>query len=74
MQKPRPQWLYGYFMEMFAIVASEIWKQRNNKIFRGEPPSFNAWRAQFPATVKLQLYRLRPDDRASILDWLTSLG
>jgi hypothetical protein len=61
-------------MEMFAIAAWEIWKQRNNKIFRGEHPSFNAWRAQFSATVKLQLYRLRPDDRASVLDWLTSLG
>jgi hypothetical protein len=72
--KSRSQWQYGYYMEMIVIAEWEIWEQRNNKIFRGEPPSFNAWKAQFSATVKLQLYRLKPDDRASVLDWLASLG
>jgi hypothetical protein len=37
--KSRSQWQYGYYMEMIVIAAWEIWEQRNNKIFRGEPPS-----------------------------------
>jgi hypothetical protein len=39
-----------------------------NKIFRGEPPSFLAWKINFATSVKLQLYRLKLDDEA--LFWL----
>jgi hypothetical protein len=28
------------YLETFAVAAWEIWKIRNNKIFRGDPPAF----------------------------------
>jgi hypothetical protein len=61
-------------METFTIAAWEIWKIRYNKIFRGEPPTFPAWKINFTTSVKLQIYRLKPDDRGPVLAWLESLG
>jgi hypothetical protein len=57
-QKSKTEWQLGYFMETFAIAAWEIWKIRNNKIFRREHPSFQTWKVNFSASVKLQLFRL----------------
>jgi hypothetical protein len=71
-QKAKSEWQLRYFMETFAIAAWEIWKIRNNKIFRGEPP-FLAWKINFATSIKLQIYRLKLDDRRPVLAWLESL-
>jgi hypothetical protein len=52
-----------YFMEIFIVAAWEIWKQRNDKIFKAATPSFQSWKRCFIATTKLQLYRLKEGDR-----------
>jgi hypothetical protein len=37
-KKAKSEWQYGFFMEVFSIAAWEIWKQRNERIFRAPPP------------------------------------
>jgi hypothetical protein len=52
---------YRFFMEIIAIVAWEIWKQRNASIFRDSVSSFFSWRSCFNDTLKLQMFRFGPD-------------
>jgi hypothetical protein len=56
----------------FSIAAWEIWKQRNAKIFKGTPPSFQSWKANFLSTVKQQMYRLNQDNRIRVQDSISS--
>jgi hypothetical protein len=42
-----------FFMEIVAVVAWTIWKQRNDYIFRNVIPSFSSWRICFNDTLKL---------------------
>jgi hypothetical protein len=37
-KKAKREWHPEFFMEVFAIAAWEIWKQRNEKIFQGQYP------------------------------------
>jgi hypothetical protein len=37
-KKAKSEWQYGFFMEVFSIALWEIWKQRNERIFRAPPP------------------------------------
>jgi hypothetical protein len=53
-------------MEVFLIAAWEIWKQKNTRIFRNTTPSFRSWKLCFIATVKLQMYRLKEEDRVLV--------
>jgi hypothetical protein len=73
-QKAKSEWTFEYFMETFAIAAREIWKIRNNKIFKGDPPAFTTWKLNFSTTVKLHLFRISEEAREPILSWLDSLG
>jgi hypothetical protein len=66
-QKSKSEWPFGYFMETFAIATWEIWKIRNNKIFRGDPLSFHAWKMNFSVSVKLQLFRLSTETQCPVL-------
>ena len=47
---------YGspFFMEIFAIVAWNIWKQRNNFFFDRGIPSFSRWHLGFFDEALLQ--------------------
>jgi hypothetical protein len=72
--KAKREWQFDFFMEVFAIAAWEIWKQRNEKIFRGSAPSFQAWLRSFILTVNQQVYRLNLVNRDAVLAWLQALG
>jgi hypothetical protein len=37
-------------MEVFSIAAWEIWKQRNDKIYRATIPLFISWKESFSAS------------------------
>jgi hypothetical protein len=63
---------HDFFMEVFTIAAWEIWKQRNDKIFRGINPSLQSWKANFCSTVKLNMYRLSQENRIRVQDWINS--
>jgi hypothetical protein len=49
-------------MKVFTIAAWEIWKQRNDKIFRAKTPTFQNWKSNNINTVKLNMYRLSQDE------------
>jgi hypothetical protein len=67
-KKAKSDCQHDFFMEEFTIAAWEIWKQRNEKIFRGINPSFQSWKTNF-FKVKQNMYRL-----SSGLDQLSPLG
>ena len=46
------------FMEFFTIAAWGIWKERNNLIFNGIPPSVNSWRERVKADTILLQFRV----------------
>jgi hypothetical protein len=49
-------------MEVFIVAASELWKQRDDKIFRAATLSFQSQKRCFITTTKLQMYRLKEGD------------
>jgi hypothetical protein len=63
-----------FFMEIFLVAAWEIWKQRNNKIFRRATPSFNNWKTSFFATLRHCSYKLSVQARHSVQNWLNTLS
>jgi hypothetical protein len=63
---------HDFFMEVFTIAAWEIWKQRNDQIFRDTDPSFQSWRTNF-FTVKQKMCRLSQDNRHRVQDWINSI-
>lgn len=47
------------FFEIFTIAAWGIWKERNNKHFRGIPPTHASWLARFKADLGLMKHRTK---------------
>ena len=41
------RWARPMFLEVFVVAAWAIWKERNDKHFRGIQPSFVSWRNRF---------------------------
>jgi hypothetical protein len=64
--KAKGQCHHEFFMEVFTIVAWEIWKQRNELIFKVP------WKVNFSSSIKQQLYRLNQDSRSKILSCLST--
>lgn len=48
------------FMETFAVAAWGIWKERNDKLFRGIAPSTQSWLARFGLLVHRSKQNLEP--------------
>ena len=64
----------SFFMEIFACAAWNIWKLRNDFIFRGLPASFARWKIGFQNDTLLHRYRVRSSHVQPLIDWLTSLS
>jgi hypothetical protein len=52
-------WNRPLFMETFVIAAWGIWKERNNKHFRGVMPSLNSWRERFRNDMSMMVHRTK---------------
>lgn len=50
-------WQGPMFMEVFIVAAWGIWKERNDKLFRGIPPSLHSWKARFKEDFGLLVHR-----------------
>jgi hypothetical protein len=61
------------FMEIFLIVAWEIWKLRNAIIFDAARGSLNLWIVRFKEQVLLQSVRFSHDKEALVKSWISSL-
>ena len=49
------------FVEIFASIAWNICKERNNFIFEAVTPTFTSWRRRTREDALLHQYRLRPE-------------
>lgn len=56
----REVWGQPMFMEMFVVAAWGIWKERNDKLFRGVTPSHGSWLTRFKRDFALLVHRANP--------------
>jgi hypothetical protein len=63
-----------YFMEIITIAAWEIWKIRNDKIFRNGRAHVNIWFSNFKSQCLLQSLRFKPDLRSGFCFWLDAFS
>ena len=52
-------WTQPMFMEIFIVAAWSIWKERNNKHFRGITPTRNGWRQRFRNDFGMMKHRVK---------------
>ena len=52
-------WARPLFMETFLLAACSIWKEQNNKHFRGIAPSRDSWLKRFKEDYSLLTYRVK---------------
>ena len=55
------RWTRPMFLEVFTIAAWGIWKERNDKHFRGIQPSFDSWRNRFKKDFALLVHRAKQE-------------
>jgi hypothetical protein len=61
------------FMEVVACAAWNIWRVRNDIIFKGIPASFNRWKVRFQGDLFLHKYKVKSSSVQPLVEWLTSL-
>jgi hypothetical protein len=59
-----------FFMEIVIVASWEIWKARNDKIFRNRPVHVGTWFSNFKNQCRLQSLRFRDDLRSAFCFWL----
>jgi hypothetical protein len=59
-------------MEVFICVAWNIWKDRNDLIFRFQHAEHARWNVRFKHDLHLHKYRLKEDLVQPMLDWMLS--
>lgn len=55
------------FMEIFLQASWSIWKERNNKYFRGINPKYQSWLAIFKGDFALLQHKVQEDKKDSFL-------
>src|SRR4051812_10055455 len=61
MHRSKESCLEPMFMEVFIFGAWGIWKERNNKYFRGVPPSVHSWTLRFKEDFDLLRHRSKTE-------------
>ena len=61
------------FMEVFAVAAWGIWKERNDKHFRGIQPTFESWEARFKKDFAMLVHRAKQEFAPYILSLVANL-
>ena len=62
------------FMEIFLTGAWSLWKERNNKHFRGVNPSTDSWLTHFKGDFGLLQYRVKEAQRSFVTTFCDSLA
>jgi hypothetical protein len=62
-----------YFVEIVILACWNIWKQRNDKIFKGIQPTFRAWKAKFVLDVTLLKHIVKACSVDLLSSWLDNL-
>ena len=63
----KDRWARPMFLEVFAVAAWGIWKERNDKHFRGIQPSFDSWRNRFKQDFAMLVHRSKQEQGPYIL-------
>ena len=71
--KAKASWSQPLFMEIFLLASWSIWKERNNKHFRGVLPSQDSWRARLKEDLSLLTYRLGDKHKDFLFSFISSL-
>jgi hypothetical protein len=58
------------FTEILACATWNIWKERNDFIFRGQDPSFPRWRVRFSSDLSLHKYKIKENLVQPLADWI----
>jgi hypothetical protein len=61
------------FFEIFTIAAWGIWKERNNYIFKGIPPSTESWKARVAVDINLLRFRVNQNLENTISSFIDRL-
>ena len=61
------------FMEVFTVAAWGIWKERNDKHFRGVQPSLSSWKNRFKNDFAMLVHRDKPESARFILSLVATL-
>jgi hypothetical protein len=69
----RDRWRRPLFMDVFMLAAWSIWKERNNKHFRGIPHSFNYWLTRFKELLGLLAHNCKQGLRPFISSYIQTL-
>jgi hypothetical protein len=61
------------FTEVIILACWNIWKQRNNKIFKGMQPTFRNWKTGFITDVTLLKHRVKESSIGLLSSWIDNL-
>ena len=74
LQNAQPNWPNPFFIEAFFTAAWSLWKERNNKHFRGVAPSITSWFHRFKQDLGLLQHRFKVARRAALLSYCDTLS
>jgi hypothetical protein len=60
-------------MEILACASWNIWKERNELIFQGQPASFVRWKVRFQKDLLLHQYKVKAALIQPLIDWLRNI-
>lgn len=66
-------WKKPMFMDVFLVVAWSLWKEHNNKHFRGIPPTAASWRRRFIQHLSDLTYRISDLKRQFVTAFLATI-
>jgi hypothetical protein len=73
LSRGKSRWRKPLFMELFMIVAWNIWKEMNKKLFDGVDPTMASWKTRMRTDLLLLVHRTKPDLHSQIKQFVTTL-
>lgn len=73
LHEAKQTWTRPMFMEVFIVAAWGLWKERNNKHFRGVVPSVDSWTQRFKRDFELLKHRSKESLEPFILHLVASV-
>jgi hypothetical protein len=61
------------FVEIVILACWNIWKQRNEKIFQYQRPSFQGWKRGFVHDISMLVHRIKRKHLDELVSWIGSL-
>jgi hypothetical protein len=72
-QKGKDQWKKPMYIKILLVSASNIWKERNNLLFKGLNPGVESWLQRVKSDLLLPIHRTKEDIHSFIFEFVDSL-